>query len=103
MLCPPLPIAFSKWIVRCWDPDHGVVTCQELDAQIPADDDQTEAGWVTYLSNRCYPIQIGPQESVQVDSVNGLGRLICISADRYSSSDPIQIALIKSVFSSLNQ
>jgi hypothetical protein len=99
---PATAVVLARLIVRCWEPDFGVVTSEDLDKEIPIEGDQIRVGWVTYLSNCVCPPDFEPPASLRVEPVGDIGKLLIVTGEPFSAGVSKQTAALKDLFTLIN-
>jgi len=75
----------AKATVLAWQPDHGVITSHQCSARSQPPSFLSEAGWITYLSEKYNHLSQLPSQLTTENIVGG--RLVVATSDRFDSTN----------------
>jgi hypothetical protein len=94
-------VPLCRLVAECWDPDVGQVQSRAIDEAFRTATGGVDVGWLTYIADRLRKEPaLGPE--FIVEPVDGRGRIIVATKQRFSSSNPSHIARLRKVYQSLN-
>jgi hypothetical protein len=91
----------AKAIIASWEPEGGVITSHECSRLVGAPRYESEAGWITYVSDKCAARAAIPEKAT-VEPVVG-GKLVIATLDRFSTANPKHMAIVRQLSRSLEE